>query len=51
MCHRDLKLDNALLDRPVPTLSLACLLEDLPRLKICDFGDSKVRALLGAAGQ
>lgn len=49
VCHRDLKLDNALLDRPVPNLSLATLLEDLPRLKICDFGDSKVPRGSGGA--
>ena len=35
VCHRDLKLENTLLDgRPAP------------RLKICDFGYSKVRACL-----
>ncbi len=35
VCHRDLKLENTLLDgRPAP------------RLKICDFGYSKVQCLL-----
>ena len=35
VCHRDLKLENTLLDgRPAP------------RLKICDFGYSKVRCCL-----
>jgi serine/threonine-protein kinase SRK2 len=38
VCHRDLKLENTLLDgRPAP------------RLKICDFGYSKV-GLNGVAG-
>lgn len=31
VCHRDLKLENTLLDG-----------SDAPRLKICDFGYSKV---------
>ena len=37
VCHRDLKLENTLLDgRPAP------------RLKICDFGYSKVTSVLAA---
>ena len=40
MCHRDLKLENTLLDgRPAP------------RLKICDFGYSKVRVSGRGAGR
>lgn len=35
VCHRDLKLENTLLDG-----------SPAPRLKICDFGFSKVRSCL-----
>ena len=47
VCHRDLKLENVLLDRPTPlsaSLSLDRLLAASPRIKLCDFGMSKARA-------
>ncbi|GAB4817584.1 hypothetical protein N2152v2_004630 [Parachlorella kessleri] len=44
VCHRDLKLENSLLDKPIPetaAFNLATLMSSRPRLKICDFGYSK----------
>ncbi len=46
VCHRDLKLENSLLDKPIPetaAFNLATLMSSRPRLKICDFGYSKAR--------
>lgn len=44
--HRDLKLQNLLIDKQVPSGMLQDfdkLLERRPQLKLCDFGTSKAR--------